>query len=77
MRLVGSSTIVDELVAVEMMLPANELKFTSVLLYEKLELASQWFASRFRAVTSRPLNVRLKPGTFVSVTTVGIWKFGT
>ena len=66
----------DCVVDVEMMLPVKSLKFTSVLLYEKLVFISQWFESRFRAFTSKPLNARLKPFAFVSVTIVGIWKVG-
>ena len=40
-------------------LPANDPKFTTALLYEKLVFISQWFESRLVPLTSTPLNARL------------------
>ena len=56
--------------------PGKAPKFTIVLLYEKLVFISQWCARRLRAVSSTPLNARLKSGMFASVMIVGCWKVG-
>src|SRR5437867_10650068 len=76
-RLVGSSTNAVEVADVELMLPGKALKFTRVLLYEKLVFIIQRFARRLRPVSSKPLNVFVgSPSTLVNRTIVGRVKVG-